>query len=66
MAFTVFITFNPKQIDIQVRSLEKVYLVVCYGLPFIPAFVYLIEDAAHRKTIYGNATVSDSECNDLR
>jgi len=66
MSVTVFVIFNPKRMDIQVRSLEIVYLVACYGLPFIPALAYLIEHAAHRKTIYGDATVSDSECDELQ
>ena len=66
MALTVYITFSSRQINIQIRNLEKVYLVFCYGLPSIPAFVYLMEDAAARKTIYGNATVSNSECNELQ
>ena len=58
MAMNVYLTFFKNYNAIQLRHLEKYYILFCYGLPFIPAFVYLMFDAVARKGIYGPAVVS--------
>jgi len=41
MAVNVYLTFYWKYDAESLRSLEKYYIMVCYGAPFVPAFVYL-------------------------
>ncbi|KKK15962.1 hypothetical protein ARAM_002807, partial [Aspergillus rambellii] len=55
MAFNVYLTFFHKFNSDQLRRLEWKYLVLCYGLPFIPAFVYFFIKSTSRGRIYGSA-----------
>lgn len=60
MACNVYLTFF-KQYDAQsLRKLEWRYLTICYGVPFIPAIVFLFIDTEERGKIYGSANVSFS------
>lgn len=69
MACNVFLTFYYKFDAEQLRRLEVYYLICCYGVPFIPAFVYIFAKAEGKGHIYGNATLwcwVDSEWDYLR
>ncbi|BCS27532.1 putative cAMP receptor-like protein [Aspergillus puulaauensis] len=55
MAFNVYLTFFRKYNSEQLRRLEWKYIVLCYGLPFIPAFTYFFIRSPSRGKIYGSA-----------
>ncbi|OJJ33072.1 hypothetical protein ASPWEDRAFT_43129 [Aspergillus wentii DTO 134E9] len=55
MACNVYLTFFHKYNSEQLRRLEWKYVVCCYGLPFIPAFVYFFIETRERGRIYGSA-----------
>lgn len=57
MALNVYLTFFKNYTAANLRSLEKWYLLLCYGVPFIPALVYLLLDAGGKYGIYGPATI---------
>ena len=57
MALNVYLTFFKNYAASNLRSLEKWYLVFCYGVPLVPTLVYLLLDAGGRYGIYGPATV---------
>ncbi|KAF2202894.1 family A G protein-coupled receptor-like protein [Delitschia confertaspora ATCC 74209] len=57
MASNVWLTFFRGYNARQLRSLEKYYLLVCYGVPFLPAFIYLMVDAVGHRGIYGDAVI---------
>lgn len=57
MALNVYLTFFKNYTASNLRSLEKWYLIFCYGVPFVPALVYLLLDAGGRYGIYGPATI---------
>jgi len=58
MACNVYLTFFHKFNADQLRALEWKYFLVCYGLPLVPAIVYLPIATQARGKIYGPATVS--------
>jgi hypothetical protein len=58
MACNVYLTFFYKYNSEQLRRLECKYLIFCYGLPFIPAFVYFFVKTKARGKVYGSAVVS--------
>jgi hypothetical protein len=41
MAVNVYLTFYWKFDGESLRRLEKYYIILCYGVPFLIAFVYL-------------------------
>ena len=41
MAFNVYLTFYWKFDADSLRRLEKYYIILCYGIPLIIAFVFL-------------------------
>lgn len=41
------------------RKLEWKYLVCCYGIPLVPALVYLCINTYERGKIYGSAVVRE-------
>ncbi len=56
MAINVYLTFFKKYDAEGLRTMEKWYLLGCYGVSFIPAFVYIfIKEGTKR--MYGNATL---------
>lgn len=58
MACNVYLTFFYKYNSEQLRQLEWKYLLVCYGLPLIPAVAYFFVDTSARGPVYGSAIVS--------
>ena len=57
MACNVYLTFFYKYDSEQLRHLEWKYLIFCYGLPFIPAFIYFFIKTDASGRIYGSAIV---------
>jgi hypothetical protein len=57
MAFNVYLTFFRKYNSEQLRRLEWKYLILCYGLPVIPAFTYFFIRTESRGKVYGSAIV---------
>ncbi|KAL4938592.1 hypothetical protein BDV06DRAFT_215002 [Aspergillus oleicola] len=55
MAFNVYLTFFRKYNSEQLRRHEWKYIVLCYGLPFIPAFTYFFINSPSRGKVYGSA-----------
>ncbi|CBF74235.1 hypothetical protein AN8262.2 [Aspergillus nidulans FGSC A4] len=55
MAFNVYLTFFRKYNSDQLRRLEWKYVMLCYGLPFIPAFTYFFIRTESRGKVYGSA-----------
>jgi hypothetical protein len=58
MACNVYLTFFKSHDASSLRRLEWRYLALCYGVPFVPALVFLFIDTADRGRIYGSANVS--------
>ena len=57
MACNVYLTFFRKYDQTQLRNLEWKYVCFCYGLPSMPAIVYLFLHTAKSGRVYGPATV---------
>ncbi|KAL7942965.1 putative G-protein coupled receptor protein [Trichoderma barbatum] len=57
MAFNVYLTFYHKYDARRLRRMEIPYLIFCYGIPFIPAFVYIFLKNKEGYRAYGNATL---------
>ncbi|ODA78540.1 hypothetical protein RJ55_05921 [Drechmeria coniospora] len=55
MAINVYLTFYYKFDAERLRKMELWYLISCYGIPFIPAFVYIFARKQDGRRIYGNA-----------
>ena len=60
MACNVYLAFFRKYNSHDLRRLEWVYILLCYGIPFIPALVYCFITTTERGKIYGSAVVSPS------
>ena len=58
MATNVYLTFFRKYDAQALRALEWKYFVICYGLPFLPAFAYFFIKTQKRGKVYGDAVVS--------
>jgi hypothetical protein len=58
MACNVFLTFQTTKLRVNIQSLEKYYIGLCFGLPAIPALTYLFLDVTRGTDYYGNAVVS--------
>ena len=58
MACNVYLTFFRKYDAKQLRLLEWRYILLCYGIPFVPAFVYFFVRSDSRGRVYGSAVVS--------
>ena len=61
MACNVYLSFFRQFDAAELRALEWRYLGACYGIPFIPAFVFLFIDSAGRGKVYGNAVVCPAQ-----
>ena len=59
MAVNVYLVIFQHFDAQDLQRLEKRYLLGCYGLPFIPAFVFLFVNDSVRGRMYGNATVNE-------
>jgi hypothetical protein len=57
MAVNVFLAFQTTKFHVNLRKLDILYFIICYGLPFIPAMVFMILDLTMDAGFYGNATV---------
>ncbi|KAJ5187834.1 hypothetical protein N7449_010828 [Penicillium cf. viridicatum] len=55
MACNVYLTFFHKYNSEQLRQIEWKYVVCCYGLPFIPSFIYFFIHTQARGWVYGSA-----------
>lgn len=60
MAFNVYLTFFHQYNSSQLRKLEWKYFSLCYGVPFISAFVFLFIDVRDKGSMYGSADVRPS------
>ena len=59
MAVNVYLVIF-RQLDAEdLQRLEKRYLLGCYGLPFVPALVFLFINDSIRGRMYGDATVGE-------
>ena len=57
MAINVYMTLFKKYNPQQLRTLEWKYQIMCYGLPFVIALVYLFIDTRDRGKVYGDASL---------
>ncbi|KAL4894616.1 hypothetical protein BDV59DRAFT_13695 [Aspergillus ambiguus] len=57
MACNVYLTFFRKYNSEQLRKQEWKYLLFCYGLPFIPSFVFFFVQSRSRGRVYGGAVL---------
>ncbi|KAL8995214.1 MAG: hypothetical protein Q9169_005002 [Polycauliona sp. 2 TL-2023] len=57
MAWNVYLAFFHKYTDRQLRSLDKWYLLGCYGASFVPALAFLFASTQERGRIYGPAVL---------
>ena len=57
MAVNVYLIFFRNYTVDRLRSLDIAYLLACYGLSFIPAFVFLFISTDSRGRMYGPATI---------
>ncbi|OAP55362.1 hypothetical protein AYL99_10335 [Fonsecaea erecta] len=57
MACNVYLSFFRQYDASQLRSLEWRYLGACYGIPFIPALVFLFVSSGDRGKVYGDAVL---------
>ncbi|KAL8930462.1 MAG: hypothetical protein Q9208_000646 [Pyrenodesmia sp. 3 TL-2023] len=57
MAINVYMTLFRKYNAQQLKTLEWRYQIMCYGLPFVVALVYLFIDTPARGKVYGDASL---------
>jgi hypothetical protein len=57
MACNVYLTFFYHYDAVKIRALEKWYFLASYGLPFVPALVYLFVKNHEGARMYGDATL---------
>ncbi|KAH7152904.1 hypothetical protein EDB81DRAFT_648448 [Dactylonectria macrodidyma] len=57
MAINVYLTFYFKFDARRLRRMEIPYLIGCYGVPFVPAFVYIFIKNSKGERMYGDATL---------
>ncbi|KHO00941.1 G-protein coupled receptor [Metarhizium album ARSEF 1941] len=57
MAINVYLTFYFKFDAERLRRMEIPYLIGCYGVPLVPAFVFLFVKNQNGARIYGNASL---------
>lgn len=55
MACNVYLTFYHKYDAARLKKVEKWYFLLCYGLPLVPAIVYIFVQTPGKGRIYGNA-----------
>ncbi|KAI5462041.1 hypothetical protein BGZ63DRAFT_453289 [Mariannaea sp. PMI_226] len=55
MATNVHLRFYLKYDIAALRKVEPVYLIICYGISFVPAFTFLFVRDHHGVKVYGNA-----------
>jgi hypothetical protein len=57
MAINVYLTFYAKFDAQKLRKMEIPYLLLCYGVPFIVALVFIFVSSPAKGKIYGDATL---------
>ncbi|KAM0268240.1 hypothetical protein ACHAQH_010022 [Verticillium albo-atrum] len=57
MAINVYLTFYRRFDAHRLRRIELAYLILCYGLPFTPAFVFIFIKNSKAELVYGSATL---------
>jgi len=57
MAINVYMTLFRKYNAQQLKSLEWKYHIMCYGVPFVIALVYIFIETPAKGKMYGPATV---------
>lgn len=57
MALNVYLTVFKKYTTKRLKNLELTYILACYGIPFIPAIVFLFPKDRAGTPIYGSATL---------
>lgn len=57
MAINVYLVFFRNYTVERLRNLDLLYLLICYGLSFVPAFVFLFISTSDRGPIYGPAII---------
>lgn len=57
MAINVYLVFYRKFDDVRLRKLEPIYIAICYGIPMIPALVYIWIQDDKGNRLYGDATL---------
>ncbi|KAH6986195.1 hypothetical protein BKA56DRAFT_630452 [Ilyonectria sp. MPI-CAGE-AT-0026] len=57
MAINVYLTFYYKYNAVDLRKKEFLYLICCYGIPFVPAITYVFVRDGNGHRVYGNASL---------
>ncbi|KAI6246032.1 hypothetical protein HI914_05309 [Erysiphe necator] len=57
MSLNVYFTFYWHYNATDLKELELYYIMVCYGLPFIPALTFLFVSTPEKGHVYGDATL---------
>ncbi|RPA83044.1 hypothetical protein BJ508DRAFT_207609 [Ascobolus immersus RN42] len=57
MAMNVYLTVFKKYPSSRLQQLEIPYIIICYGVPLIPAFVFLFIETESKGPLYGNAVL---------
>ncbi|GAQ05182.1 hypothetical protein ALT_2503 [Aspergillus lentulus] len=57
MAYNVYLAFFKHYDTRRLGMLEWKYVLFCYGVPFIPAFVYLFLNSESRGRVYGDSVL---------
>ncbi|EXK23567.1 hypothetical protein FOXG_15087 [Fusarium oxysporum f. sp. lycopersici 4287] len=57
MAVNVYLTFYHKYDTRKLRKMDYIYLVCCYGLPFVPALTFIFVSDPQKGRLYGGATL---------
>ena len=70
MGCNVWLSFFKSYDTAALKRLEYKYFLACYGLPFIPALIYLFVNTVSRGRIYGSALVfqrrpCSQDCTDI-
>ncbi|KAI1111762.1 G-protein coupled receptor [Nemania sp. NC0429] len=55
MAFNVYLTFYFKFDAERLKTMEKWYLLICYGVPFPPSLIYIFISSKSRGRMYSDA-----------
>lgn len=57
MAVNVYLTFYYKFDAIALRRMEILYIILCYGVPMMPALVFIFLKDSSGTRVYGNAVL---------
>lgn len=57
MALNVYLTVFKKYTTARLKKLEVYYILLCYGVPMVPALVFLFVKDSAGIPMYGDATL---------